>query len=61
MGDQAHIREIYEASYRRLVTQMYGITGDRHTLLNYMALHPHSGPSFASFCKQRSSRGGFRC
>ena len=29
MGDQAHIREIYEASYRRLVTQMYGITGDR--------------------------------
>jgi RNA polymerase sigma-70 factor (ECF subfamily) len=29
VGDQAHIREIYEASYRRLVTQMYGITGDR--------------------------------
>lgn len=29
MADQAYIREIYEGSYRRLVTQMYGITGDR--------------------------------
>ncbi len=29
MADDAHVREIYEASYRRLVTQAYAIAGDR--------------------------------
>lgn len=29
MGDEAYVREIYEASYRRLVAQMYGVVADR--------------------------------
>ena len=29
MAEDAYVREIYEASYRRLVTQMYGVVGDR--------------------------------
>ena len=29
MADSAYVREIYEASYRRLVAQAYAVTGDR--------------------------------
>jgi RNA polymerase sigma-70 factor (ECF subfamily) len=29
MADEVHVREIYEASYRRLVAQAYALTGDR--------------------------------
>jgi RNA polymerase sigma factor (sigma-70 family) len=29
VADSAHVREIYEASYRRLVTQTYAVAGDR--------------------------------
>jgi RNA polymerase sigma-70 factor, ECF subfamily len=29
MADSAYVREIYEASYRRLVAQAYGVAGDR--------------------------------
>ena len=29
MADSAYVREIYEASYRRLVTQAYAVAGDR--------------------------------
>lgn len=29
MADSVHVREIYEASYRRLVAQAYAVAGDR--------------------------------
>lgn len=29
MADSAHVREVYEASYRRLVAQAYAVAGDR--------------------------------